>query len=184
MDLKQNLLIALASVAWIASPVALSQEPTESPSADETDVTSQDSTSAAEDFDEGATADDPATDFDAGAPADDPSTAQEPAGAGATTPGAPSTVDASSLDDQKLEQFANAYAEVQTIQQKAMTDLQSTTDPAAADKVKMDAESSMIAAVERNGLKVDEFNQIVQTMASNVDVRNRVAEKLQKRSGG
>ena len=42
----------------------------------------------------------------------------------------------------------------------------------------------MISAVERSGLQVDEFNQIVESMASNVEVRNKVAAKLQERSGG
>lgn len=96
----------------------------------------------------------------------------------------PAAADAAAFDDQKLEQFANAYAEVQTIQQKAAEDLETTTAPAEADEVKSIAQTDMIAAVERSGLQVEEFNQIVQSMASNMEVRNRVAEKLQKRTGG
>jgi hypothetical protein len=96
----------------------------------------------------------------------------------------PMTADAASIDDQKIEQFANAYMEVTNIQQKASAELQGTTDPAAADQVKTSAESEMISAVERNGLNVDEFNQIVQTMSADASVRDRVAAKLQERSGG
>lgn len=158
MDLKATMLAALTSAAWLAAPAALSQEP---PS-DAHTTHPADPQAAGEELDE------------ATPPAQDPS-------GRAVAPGGESAV---TIDDQKLEQFADAYVEVQSIQQKAMSDLQSTTDPAQADKVKMDAESNMIAAVERNGLKVDEFNQIVQTMASNADIRNRVAAKLQKRSGG
>lgn len=88
------------------------------------------------------------------------------------------------IDDQKIEKFADAYLAVQTIQQKAATELQSAKDPAEADKVKANAESAMIAAVEQNGLKVDEFNQIVETMTADANVRSRVAAKLQERSGG
>lgn len=88
------------------------------------------------------------------------------------------------ISDQKIEQFADAYVAVQTIQEKAASDLQTAKDPAAADKVKADAETDMIAAVEKSGLKVDEFNHIVETMTANADVRERVAAKLQQRKPG
>jgi hypothetical protein len=88
------------------------------------------------------------------------------------------------ISDQKIEQFADAYVAVQTIQEKAANDLQTAKEPAQADQVKAKAESDMIAAVEKSGLKVDEFNQIVETMTANADVRERVAAKLQERQGG
>ena len=122
-------------------------------------------------------------------PIDSPSRSRdqaEPAQPSTTRESAPakSAEAASAFSDQKLEQFATAFVEVRTIQQKAMSDLQQTSDPAAADKVKANAETAMIGAVERSGLQIEEFNQIVESMASNIDVRNRVAEKLQKRAGG
>lgn len=88
------------------------------------------------------------------------------------------------ISDQKIEQFADAYVAVQTIQEKAASDLQTAKEPAQADQVKQKAESDMIAAVEKSGLKVDEFNHIVETMTANADVRERVAAKLQERQGG
>lgn len=88
------------------------------------------------------------------------------------------------ISDQKIEQFADAYIAVQGIQEKAASDLQSAKEPGEADQVKAKAESDMIAAVEKSGLKVDEFNQIVETMTANADVRERVAAKLQERQGG
>ena len=100
----------------------------------------------------------------------------------ATEPGTSST--AGPIEDKKIEQFADAYMAVQTIQQKAAAQLQSAKDPAQADKVKASAESDMIAAVERTGLQVPEFNQIVERMASDTEVRSRVAAKLQERGAG
>lgn len=88
------------------------------------------------------------------------------------------------ISDEKIEQFADAYVAVQSIQEKAASDLQTAQEPAQADQVKAKAESDMIAAVEKSGLKVDEFNQIVETMTANADVRQRVAAKLQERQGG
>lgn len=91
---------------------------------------------------------------------------------------------AGAIDDQKIKQFASAYAEVATIQQNASNQLQTANEPGKAEEVKANAESQMIAAVERNGLNVDEFNQIVTAMASDQNVRSRVAAELQDRSSG
>ena len=161
MLLKSSLLALLTSAACFTAPVVLAQEPpTESPP-------------PSPDLSEPAQSPEASQDIDQGAPSEDSTTA---------TPASPSSTAA--LDDKKIEQFADAFMQVQTIQQKAASDLQTAQDPASADKVKTAAESEMIAAVERSGLKVEEFNQIVESMASNVEVRNRVAAKIQERSGG
>jgi len=89
-----------------------------------------------------------------------------------------------SIDQATIEKFADAYLAVQTIQHKVASDLQKTTDPAQADKVKSSAQTDMIAAVERSGLQVEEFNQIVQSMAADNDIRSRVAAEVQKRAPG
>lgn len=99
------------------------------------------------------------------------------------TPGG-DTAAAANITDEKIEKFADAYVAVQTIQEKAASELQTAKDPAQADGVKAKAESDMIAAVEKSGLNVDEFNHIVETMTANADVRERVAAKLQERQGG
>lgn len=155
MTLRYQLLAALAA-ATLAAPVAFSQEPPPSP---------QDPNSA-----------------DVGEPADQqdlpPTTTDDQ-----TAPGATTDATAGPIEDKKLDQFADAYLAVQTIQQKAATDLQSAKDPQAADKVKQTAESDMIAAVERSGLQVPEFNRIVERMASDTEMRSRVAAKLQERNG-
>lgn len=157
MTLRSTTLVAaVAAMSWCVAPAALSQEPpTEYPPA-----TSADPSSTTEDL-HGPTQ----------------STQAEPASPGANA-------QAASIDDEKIDQFADAYIAVQTIQQKAAAELQSAPDTAAADQVKTSAESEMISAVERSGLQVDEFNQIIETMAADVDVRNRVVAKLQEKSGG
>jgi hypothetical protein len=167
MHPKSSLLALLASAACFTAPAVLAQEPpTESPP-------------SSPDLSEPAQSPEASQDVDQGAPM--PDAAQDST---AATPPASTSSSTASLDDKKIEQFADAYMQVQTIQQKAASDLQSAQDPASADKVKTAAESEMIAAVERSGLKVDEFNQIVESMASNVEVRNRVAAKIQEKSGG
>lgn len=87
------------------------------------------------------------------------------------------------VDQAKVEKFADAYVQVQTIQQKANADLQTATDPAAADQVKTTAQTDMIAAVERTGLQIEEFNEIVASMAADTELRSRVSAEVQKRVG-
>ena len=113
------------------------------------------------------------------APAD-PATAESDASASAAAPG---TATAAPIDDKKIDQFATAYVEVASIQRNASAQLQSASDPAKAEAVKANAESQMIAAVERNGLDVNEFNRIVETMAADDSIRSRVAAKVQERTG-
>ena len=146
MILRNQLLAALAAATCALAPAAFSQEPPSPP------PSAQDPDSA-----------------DVGEPADQqqmpPTTTDEQneqqsaPGAATEQPAAPGTSDsttAGTIDDKKIEQFADAYLAVQTIQQKAATELQSAKDPQAADKVKQTAESDMIAAVERSGLQVPE----------------------------
>ena len=108
------------------------------------------------------------------APAPDSTSAAAPGPSASTAP----------ITDKKIEQFANAYVAVQSIQERAASDLQTAKDPVAQDKVKQNAESDMIVAVQKSGLQVDEFNQIVETMTADASVRERVAAKLQERTSG
>lgn len=183
MILRNHVLAALAAATCALAPAAFSQEPP-SPSGQQ-DVPP---TTTDEDIAPGAATDEPAPGTSAPAPGTSAGTSAEDAAAPGTSadPGmsADSGTTAGPIEDKKIEQFADAYVAVQTIQQKAAAELQSANNPEQADKVKATAESDMIAAVERTGLQVPEFNRIVERMASDTEVRTRVATKLQERSGG
>jgi hypothetical protein len=171
MTLRNQLLAALAA-AILAAPAAFSQEPpSPQPSPQDQDSADVGEPAATEEQNEL-----PPTQTD-----DEPATDEQTAPGATTEPATGAT--AGPIEDKKIEQFADAYLAVQTIQQKAAAELQSAKDPQQADKVKASAETDMIAAVERSGLQVPEFNRIVERMASDTEVRSRVAAKLQERSG-
>ena len=176
MTLRYQLLAALAA-ATLAAPVAFSQEPQTPPSPQDPDSADVGEPAQSQQQDLPPTTTDDQT--APGATTDE----EEQTSPGAATEPAPSGATAGPIEDKKLDQFADAYLAVQTIQQKAATELQSAKDPQAADKVKATAESDMIAAVERSGLQVPEFNKIVERMASDTEMRSRVAAKLQERNG-
>ena len=178
MTLRYQLLAALAA-ATLAAPVAFSQEPPTPPSPQDPDSADVGEPAPSQQQDLPPTTTDDQT--APGAPTDE----EERTSPGAATAPAPSSTDATAgpIEDKKLDQFADAYLAVQTIQQNAATQLQNAKDPQQADKVKATAESDMIAAVERSGLQVPEFNKIVERMASDTEMRSRVAAKLQERNG-
>lgn len=97
---------------------------------------------------------------------------------------APPAQAATQLDDQKIEQFANAYVAVQEIQQRSAQKLDNTADPAKQQQDQAAVENEMIAAVEKSGLKLEEFNSIVQSMTADVNLRARVVGKIRERTGG
>lgn len=162
--MRSKMLSVAAAIAagTLVGPVAFSQSPEATPpSSTNQGSTPQDSSQYPSQTDPSATP------GDMGATNDESAAAMGPA----------------QIDQKKVEQFADAYVEVQTIQQRANADLQSATDPAQADQLKTTAQSDMIAAVERSGLKVEEFNQIVASMAADTELRTRVSAEVQKRVG-
>lgn len=85
------------------------------------------------------------------------------------------------LEDKKIDQFADAYLAIEEIHAKAAEELKSTSDPESADKVKANAEAQIIQAVERSGLRLDEFNQIAELMAVDMELRAKIASRVQER---
>jgi hypothetical protein len=109
----------------------------------------------------------------------EPSATQAPRGAQAPTQQQSATV-----SEEKIDQFAEAYVAVEGIQSQAAQQISSAADQEAANAVKVNAETEMIKAVERSGLKVEEFNEIVQAMTSDVELRNKVVSKIEQRRRG
>jgi hypothetical protein len=91
---------------------------------------------------------------------------------------------ATEIADAKVDQFAAAFVAVQQIQTEAAQQLNSTEDEQKATEVKNKAEKQMIEAVQREGLQVEEFNQIADLMATDMTLRSRVLDKVQKRTQG
>ncbi len=85
------------------------------------------------------------------------------------------------VEDKKIDQFADAYIAVQQIQSQATQQLSATADADKAQKVKQEAETQMIDAVQRSGLQIEEFNQIVQAMASDPTLRDKVSGRIDER---
>jgi hypothetical protein len=91
--------------------------------------------------------------------------------------------EAAPLEDQKLDQYADAFLDIEQIEIKASAELQRAEDRAAAVAIKEKAEGAIIEAIERRGLELDEFNQITEVAALDEGVRLKVADRVERRRG-
>lgn len=88
------------------------------------------------------------------------------------------------IADAKVDQFADAYVAVQAIQAQAAQQLSATPEADKAIEVKANAEKEMVRAVERSGLEVEEFNRIADMMATDLTLRTKVIDRVQKKTKG
>ena len=93
----------------------------------------------------------------------------------------PTPHEAAPLKEEKINQFAEAYVAVEEVHAKAAAELKTTTDAVAANEVKAKAETRMIQAIERTGLQLQEFNQLVELCAVDPALRKVVASKVEER---
>ena len=89
---------------------------------------------------------------------------------------------AATVDDSKLEKFADAYVAIQGLQKEAATAQSASPDPSVTQQKQAELQGKMADAVQKTGLQVNEFNQIAQAMVTDVDLRQRVIAKVQQRS--
>lgn len=85
------------------------------------------------------------------------------------------------LQDNKLDQYADAFLDIEQIEVKASAELEKAEDAVTAVAIKEKAEGAIIEAIERSGLKLDEFNQITEVAAHDEDVRRRITDRVEKR---
>lgn len=77
------------------------------------------------------------------------------------------------FDQEQIESFAQARAEVQQIQQEYASQAQQGDDKEAAQMQK-EAQQEMVSAVEDAGLSVEEFNRIAQAARSDKELSERI----------
>lgn len=102
--------------------------------------------------------------------------------ADATTSPAPAT--AVAVSETKLNQFADAYVAIAEIQSEAKTDrTEGAENPEALKAREAALQTKMQTAIEKSGMQIEEFNQIAQQSMTDLDLRAKLAEKVQARNG-
>ena len=98
-------------------------------------------------------------------------------------PADPGATPAEPVSDAKLNQFADAYVAIVAIQTEANSERSAPQDADATKAKEVALQSKMQNAIEKSGLQVEEFNQIAQRSVTDLDLRAKLAEKVQERNG-
>jgi len=83
------------------------------------------------------------------------------------------------VDDKTLEKFADAYGDVQSIQQDFARDLQQVSEESEAQALQRAAQEEMMAAVKDSGLSVTEYNEISMAVSSDPELQKRVRSSVE-----
>lgn len=95
-----------------------------------------------------------------------------------TAPGAATTATQAQIPDEKVEQFVEAYVEVQKINRDYSEQLQSTEVPEKATELQQEAQTKMQEAVTDSGLTIPEYQQIATRAGQDQELRNRIQQKM------
>ncbi|WP_435101667.1 DUF4168 domain-containing protein [Arhodomonas sp. AD133] len=78
------------------------------------------------------------------------------------------------VSDTKLEQFSEAFGQIQDIRSDYSEKLRDVQDEEKAREMQQAANDEMISAVEDSGLSVDEYNAISQQLRKDPEMAERV----------
>jgi hypothetical protein len=83
-------------------------------------------------------------------------------------------------DEEQLESFVTATVRIISIQQQAQKQMSATAEPEQQKQVRDEALQMIVAAVEDEGLSVEEYNGIVQHVESNPELGETVKQRIQE----
>jgi len=83
---------------------------------------------------------------------------------------------AGKVDDGKLRSFAKVYVQVEKIRQTYGRQLKETQDPQKNAEIQKEAKSKIDDALAKEGMTVESYSQVVQTMNGNDELRKKAIE--------
>ncbi|MDN3516187.1 DUF4168 domain-containing protein [Aquisalimonas lutea] len=85
------------------------------------------------------------------------------------------------FDDETLEQFADAYVEVGEVHREYSERLQDTEATEDAQQLQQEANDKMVAAIEANGLEVQEYSAVAAALERDPELREEVVGMIEER---
>ena len=83
-------------------------------------------------------------------------------------------VPATNFSDAQLENYADAAVEVRDLNIKWQKRAQEIDDPAQVQTIRQKASTEMVQAIRDEGLSVEEYNQITQAALQNAELSERI----------
>jgi Domain of unknown function (DUF4168) len=84
--------------------------------------------------------------------------------------------EAGKVDDGKLRSFAKVYVQVEKIRQTYGPQLKETQDPQKNMEIQKEAKSKIDDALAQEGMTVESYSQVIQTMNGNDELRKKAIE--------
>ncbi len=78
----------------------------------------------------------------------------------------------------ELEKAAEAYVGILDIREEIQQELSEATDPNAAQKIQMEANEEILKEIEKHGLEVTKYNEIISEAQRNEEVRTQLLELI------
>ena len=83
------------------------------------------------------------------------------------------------IDDAVIDRVATAMVQVRSIQQDFSKQLENVSDNEQARALQTEAQEEMVAAVQQAGLSVQEYNNVVERMNQDPQLRQEVIERAE-----
>ena len=88
-------------------------------------------------------------------------------------------VEEHSFSDDELEQFAQAFVEVEEVRNEYGPRLGEAEDMESATEIQQEANELMTSAIEDNGLTVETYNAIAQSTQADPELREKILGKVE-----
>jgi hypothetical protein len=85
------------------------------------------------------------------------------------------------LTDEVVDDFVDAFSEVQKIEEDFAQQLDETEDQAEAQSIHQEAQEKMVEAVEGTGMNVEEYNEVAMALQGDPERLEEVIERTQDR---
>jgi hypothetical protein len=86
------------------------------------------------------------------------------------------------LEEKKIDHFVAAYLAIEESHAQLAAELDETTSVSVAQKIRVNAETRIMQALEVSGLHVEEFKNIAELLAKNPEFRADVASRIEART--
>jgi len=93
----------------------------------------------------------------------------------------PQQQEAPEVSESQINAFVEAYIAVNEVREEYTARLQEAEDQEQAQELQQEANEAMTAAIEDNGMSIEEYQEVAMAVNADADVREQVTTMLEER---
>jgi transcription initiation factor IIF auxiliary subunit len=93
----------------------------------------------------------------------------------------PQQQEAPEVSESQINAFVEAYIAVSEVREEYTARLQEAEDQEQAQQLQQEANDAMTAAIEDNGMSIEEYQEVAMAVNADADVREQVTTMLEER---